>query len=170
MRFLLFLFLTGCATQPLVGQLDGPHGRLRAFASDGCTGSLDGSQERPDAWKHCCEEHDLKYWAGGTKEARLAADQELEACVAASGHGDSAKLMYLAVRIFGNPYNETPWRWGFGWTKLRGYSALSESERREIELHLPEQVSERVRALVPSEPGAACQVAAGGGPAPDCKL
>lgn len=137
MKYLLLLFLAGCATQPFVGTYEGPHGRLRAFASDGCTGHPDGTQEKPGVWAHCCEKHDLTYWAGGTAEERLAADQELRACVAATGHGTTAKLMYMGVRAFGNPYNENSWRWGFGWTKLRGYSPLSPEEREQVERYSP---------------------------------
>lgn len=139
MRYYLLpvLLLAGCATQPFVGDYHGPHGRLRAFATDGCTSHPDGSQDNPDAWAHCCEKHDLKYWAGGSHEERIAADRELQACVAATGHGDTAKLMYLGVRAFGNPFNRTSWRWGFGWTELRGYDPLTEEERREIERYSP---------------------------------
>lgn len=135
-----WLALSACASQPIVGLHDGPHGRLRAFATDGCTGCPDGPQEHPDLWAHCCERHDLIYWAGGTAEERLAADRELEACVAATGYGDTAKLMYIGVRLFGNPYNRTSWRWGFGWPKLRGYKPLSEEERAEVERFSPAAV------------------------------
>lgn len=120
-----------------MGTYEGPFGHLHAYASDGCTGALDGTQEAPDAWAHCCDAHDLKYWAGGNADERLKADQELKACVAATGHGDTARIMYLAVRLLGNPYNRTSWRWGFGWTKLRGYEPLNPEELREIERHAP---------------------------------
>ena len=134
---LLLLVLSSCAGQPPVGLYEGPHGRLHAYVSDGCTGALDGTQESPDAWTHCCEAHDLKYWAGGSAEERLSADKELEACVAATGHGDTAKIMYAVVRALGNPYNRTSWRWGFGWTELRGYTPLNAEERAEIERFSP---------------------------------
>lgn len=137
MRALLLLLLTSCATQPVVGHYNGPHGQLRAFATDGCTGATDGPQEKPKAWLHCCEKHDLRYWAGGTAAEREAADEELRACVKATGYGDTARIMQFFVRIFGNPYNATSWRWGFGWTQLRGYEALNKEERQEIERFSP---------------------------------
>lgn len=134
---LLSLLLFSCAGQIPVGSYVGPFGRLHAYVSDGCTGALDGTQQNPDAWTHCCDAHDLKYWAGGAEEERLKADQELKTCVAATGHGDTATIMYLAVRMLGNPYNRTSWRWGFGWKELRGYSPLTPEERREIERFSP---------------------------------
>jgi hypothetical protein len=141
MRYFLLLFLSGCSIQPIVGEYNGPHGQLRAFVSDGCTGHPDGPQQSPSLWAHCCEIHDLKYWAGGSEDERLAADRELEACVARTGHGDTAKIMYRGVRIFGVPFNENSWRWGFGWTKLRGYTPLNEEERVEIERYSPKETT-----------------------------
>ncbi len=129
--------MAGCARQPIVGQYSGPRGQLRAFASDGCTGVPDGPQKSPNLWRHCCEAHDLKYWAGGRAEERLAADRDLQECVAATGHGDTAKIMYTGVRVFGNPYNRNSWRWGFGWTELRGYEPLNQEEALEVERFSP---------------------------------
>lgn len=133
----ILFFLAACASAPIVGRYEGPHGRLRAFVSDGCTGSPNGPQESPNLWLHCCEQHDLRYWAGGTAADRFDADRELRACVKATGRGDTAQIMYRAVRLFGNPYNKTPWRWGFGWTQLRGYAPLTPEERAEIERFSP---------------------------------
>lgn len=87
---------------------------LKPFSSDGCSSFPDGTLSRPDAWKHCCYEHDKSYWPGGTRSARLAADQQLASCVAGEGYPLTAKLIYAGVRIGGIPYLPTPFRWGFG--------------------------------------------------------
>lgn len=69
-------------------------------AGDGCTLWFDG------VWRHCCDIHDAAYVAGGDK---LAADWHLLSCVAETGNGPIAIVMFLGVTIFG-------WFW---WLKAR---------------------------------------------------
>ena len=94
---------------------------IEPFSSDGCSSFPDGTLSKPDAWQHCCYDHDKSYWPGGTRIQRLSADRELASCVALAGYPLTSKLMYAGVRVGGTPYLPTPFRWGFGWPWLRGY-------------------------------------------------
>ena len=126
---------------------------IEPFTTDGCSGNQSKSWEtlarlipgfgnefgeRPP-WEACCVAHDRLYWQGRVDDGfnrRIAADRELEACVAATGERlapelaveydvseDSVReafstiseLMYQAVRIGGQPCSLLPWRWGYGW-------------------------------------------------------
>lgn len=106
-----------------------PFGRLQPFTTDGCTDFPNGTSTNPEQWLHCCKRHDLKYWAGGTRIERKLADLELRSCVAATGESEIAEIMYRGVRLGGTPFLPTPWRWGYGWEKIRGYTSLSEKEK-----------------------------------------
>ena len=115
-------FLLGCS----------PEGKfvLSDFTSDGCSLFLDGTFEKPDLWKECCHKHDIAYWQGGTKEQRLKADLTFKACVEKkTGDSTLAELMYDAVRVGGEPYFPTWYRWGYGWPIGRGYQKLSQQEQ-----------------------------------------
>lgn len=116
----------------LLGQIVGPSSlpagiALRPFTSDGCSMAPDGLAD--DRWVHCCIEHDIQYWAGGTKEEKLASDNQLRSCIAQQGHPDIAEIFFQSVRTFGSPWLQTTYRWGYGWNKIRGYSPLTEAER-----------------------------------------
>lgn len=135
-----------------------PGTTLAPFSTDGCSGGLSAGWDllaerfsgfaavhggRPP-WEGCCVTHDRAYHAGGPEgappeasyDARLLADQQLQACVAAVGevrasplakrYGVSdaqvrlaydwiALLMFRAVRLGGGPCTGLPWRWGYGW-------------------------------------------------------
>jgi len=73
-------------------------------------------------WNNCCYTHDKEYWAGGTRQQRLAADLRLRRCVEGRGHPYWALLMFYAVRLGGHPRLPLPWRWGYGWKKPYNYS------------------------------------------------
>jgi hypothetical protein len=126
---------------------------VEPFTTDGCSGNQSKSWEimarvipafeaefgeRPP-WEACCVAHDELYWRGLVDDGfnrRIAADRELQACVAATGVRLSPQLslrydvsaervrdafatisewMYRAVRIGGQPCSLLPWRWGYGW-------------------------------------------------------
>lgn len=71
------------------------------FQSDKCTSSPDGS------WGHCCYEHDLLYWIGGSFEQRLAADNQLMKCMnLSSGPGH---IYRDVVRVTGAPFWSSAW-------------------------------------------------------------
>jgi len=106
---------------------------IRPFESDGCSTFPNGTIWQNELWLACCTAHDYAYWQGGTFQERLAADQELEACVSAVGEPEIARLMLAGVRVGGTPYLPTMFRWGYGWPYPRGYKALSDEERQQIE-------------------------------------
>ncbi|HNT58469.1 MAG TPA: hypothetical protein PKL99_11330 [Syntrophales bacterium] len=138
---LVVLVLQGCAST----------GTLKPFRSDGCSLFPDGTPENRDLWLSCCVEHDKAYWRGGTREERLAADEALEACVAACGEPAVAALMKKGVRLGGLPYWPTWFRWGYGWDYPRGYRALTPEEKeRAYELI---EAYERSRKSPPGQPG-----------------
>jgi len=98
--------------------------------SDGCSGGMSATYANlPDwvhesfgdtlPWRHCCVEHDRAYYDGGSREQKIAADKRLKECVTATVGEDLAgrllsNAMRLAVHIGGQPYFETPYRWGYG--------------------------------------------------------
>jgi hypothetical protein len=79
------------------------------FTTDGC------SFWPANGWQHCCVEHDIDYWCGGSAVDRCAADRRLLACTEASGHDIAGRVMYLGVRMGGHPWLPFSWRWGYGW-------------------------------------------------------
>ena len=80
---------------------------LRTFESDLCTMFPNGK------WGHCCFEHDLHYWAGGTKERRNWADRELRQCVRDTGKKRIAEIMYWGVKLGRlSPVKLKSKRWG----------------------------------------------------------
>lgn len=90
-------------------ELRGPAGTpARVFRSDGCT-------LWPDrGWRHCCVEHDMSYWCGGSPQDRRAADALLRQCVAATGATTTARLMRWGTRLGGARWVPFWWRWGYG--------------------------------------------------------
>ena len=82
-----------------------------------CTGFPNGT------WGHCCYEHDISYWAGGTFQERKNADIRLKQCVDVSGGpGD---LMYEGVRRFGYEF------WSDAWGHV-SFSELSAEEKKMV--------------------------------------
>ncbi len=111
-------------------------GELKPFRSDGCSAFPDGTWEQNQLWLRCCYQHDLSYWQGGTKLQRLVADHDLEQCVRSVGEPYIAELMLAGVRVGGSPYWPTPFRWGYGWSYLRGYKPLSPAEHQQVQAML----------------------------------
>jgi hypothetical protein len=134
MKFILLvslLFITPSLYANMSTDL--PFGPLKPFQSDGCSNFADGTKNNPNLWNHCCVVHDQKYWAGGSYQERLQADRDLGKCVASTGNVETAKLMYVGVRLGGSPFYNTQFRWGFGWNKLRGYTQLTLSEHLAVQ-------------------------------------
>jgi len=105
---------------------------LDAFQSDACSLSFEGTWSEPNLWCHCCVQHDLAYWQGGTALERLSADQKMAECVKKIGATNISKVMYAAVRMGGSPYFPMWYRWGYGWSYGRAYQALSSAEKERI--------------------------------------
>lgn len=109
---------------------------LKPFHSDGCSDFPNGTYRQNSLWLSCCYQHDLSYWQGGTKLQRLVADHDLEQCVKSVGEPSIARLMLAGVRVGGSPYWPTPFRWGYGWSYLRGYKPLSATEQAQVQATL----------------------------------
>lgn len=104
------------------------------FVYDGCTSFSEGTRRQPTLWEHCCLEHDLFFWAGGTHDARDRADLALRECVRATGANRIAALMYLGVRLGSrSPVKHPNGRWGNAWTERAVYRNLSPLEIARIE-------------------------------------
>lgn len=118
----ILLLAIGCASQSA----------LKPFTSDSCSCWPEGYDNQKQ-WEKCCEEHDLAYWAGGSWEERLEADRKLKECVEQAGDTAVAQIMYFGVRAGGTAFLPFPWRWGYGWTHLRGYSPLTRREQKIVD-------------------------------------
>ncbi len=130
-NYSLFLFLCSCALlspNPNRGHHLAIPTKLTPFATDYCSEWPDGKREDPEQWANCCFTHDLHYWLGGTQEERKKSDEELKECVKISGAAEAGFLMYIGVRLGGEP-GDASYAWGFGWTHSRGYSPLEKEER-----------------------------------------
>ena len=109
---------------------------ISLFATDGCSVFPDGTPAHKSLWAHCCIAHDIAYWQGGTYDQRLAADKQLEQCVAQVGEPEIAQFMLAGVRVGGSPYFPTSYRWGYGWPYPRGYKALTKDEIKQVQQSL----------------------------------
>jgi len=114
------LMFGGCATyrkcEPHMLPAAGTPVPPRECRVDGCTlaPNLD--------FRDCCDWHDTRYWIGGTREQRRQVDLQFRQCIAERDHNILSHLYYFGVRVCGTPYLPTPWRWGFGWEYLHGYT------------------------------------------------
>ena len=128
----LRLALMLCAAAAVSACASAPGG-LQPFTTDGCSSFPDRAPVGTADWCGCCLRHDLAYWRGGTAEERLQADEDLRSCVqAASGSAELGDLMFAGVRMAGTPYSVASYRWGYGWSKPRGYEALTAAEDAEV--------------------------------------
>ena len=106
--------------------------QLKPFTSDGCSIFPDGTLEQQSLWLDCCVRHDLAYWKGGTYAEKQQADQDLQMCVTQVGEPRIADIMLAGVKAGGSAYLPTPYRWGYGWPYLRGYKALTDTEKKQV--------------------------------------
>ncbi len=110
------------------------------FSTDYCTSYPEGTRSRPNIWKHCCEEHDLYFWAGGSKEDRKVTDLRLRSCVEATGEVTQARLIYSAVTLGGrSPIRFKTRQWGNAFPERVRYQSLTLEETHELLQALEEQ-------------------------------
>lgn len=110
---------------------------IQPFRSDGCSLFPDGTFRDKNLWLSCCEEHDVAYWRGGTREEREQADLRLRDCILAkTGDAALADLVFEGVRGGGAPVFPTWYRWGYGWPYGRGYQPLTPEETRQADAML----------------------------------
>lgn len=88
---------------------------IEPLSIDGCTGIEEGN------WGHCCYEHDVLYWIGGSADDRFNADKRLSQCVAKAGGPEGA--FFNAVRVFGK----------FLWAKAFGARDMESLTQEELE-------------------------------------
>lgn len=100
---------------------------LKPFTSDYCSEWPDGKITDPTQWAECCFTHDMSYWVGGTKDDRISADNELTKCVKEASDSINGFLMYIGVRMGGEP-GDAAYSWGYGWTKDRDYFEVNQAE------------------------------------------
>lgn len=102
---------------------------LNAFVTDGCTMFIDGPPRKPKLWKHCCLEHDVRYWFGGDQSDMDKADLRLKECINDVAGTAWAELIYTGVRLghYSPAKNKTHWSWG--WTSNRPKIPLESSEK-----------------------------------------
>lgn len=102
---------------------------LKPFTSDYCSEWPDGKLTDPKQWAECCFTHDMSYWVGGNNDERIAADKQLKKCVRDASDSFNGFLMYLGVRMGGDPGNAA-YAWGYGWTQDRGYFEVNSKEAK----------------------------------------
>lgn len=82
-----------------------------------------GQVAKSEAVTALCKVHDGAYHPGGTATERVVADAVLMIGIARIGNPFLARLMVMAVGVFGHPLLPFSWRWGYGWRWPRGYHA-----------------------------------------------
>lgn len=105
---------------------------LKTFETDGCTMFVDGTPSKPGLWKHCCVEHDMRYWFGGDQKDMDKTDLRLKACVKDVAGATWAQLIYAGVRTGHTSPVKNKTHWGWGWTTERSNTPLSPSENEYI--------------------------------------
>jgi hypothetical protein len=130
-----------------------PANELRPFVSDGCTMAPDGTFKRPGLWRSCCEEHDLRFWGGGTKIQRQKADQDLKECVEQKAGKKIAEVFFRGVQLGSlSPFKLPSKKWGNAWFEAAGYRELSSLEISQLLIELDKlDIPETQRTLYRSE-------------------
>ena len=118
---LMSLFITAPSIK--AGEL-----RLSPFETDGCTLFIDGTNSRPGLWRHCCIEHDLRYWYGGSIEERDGADLQIRSCVEKAAGINWARVIYAGIRTGHYSPIKNKYQWSWGWQTKRENKTLSLEE------------------------------------------
>jgi hypothetical protein len=111
---------------------------LHDFQSDGCTMFVDGPPSAAGLWRHCCFEHDLRYWFGGTIANRDHTDLELRQCVNEVAGPNWAEVVYRGVTWGHLSPMKSKTQWSWGWTPARENSKLTKEEIAYVEEKLQE--------------------------------
>lgn len=105
---------------------------LKKFETDYCTGFSEGTIFRPNLWKSCCFDHDLRYWFGGSKGEENKADLVLKQCVAQKAGSFYSNIMYYAVRTGHYSPIKHRLKWGWGYASRDPYKKLTQEEKIHI--------------------------------------
>ncbi|MES2965072.1 MAG: hypothetical protein V4760_14395, partial [Bdellovibrionota bacterium] len=123
-----FAFISILLVTAFVAQAQpAPQRSLKVFHSDPGRGNL---------WKHCCFEHDLRYWFGGPEEEMDFTDLELKACVKDVAGSKWASVIYDGVRAGHHSPIKAKTHWSWGWSPAREAGPIVESEKVFIESEL----------------------------------
>jgi hypothetical protein len=110
--------------------------KLSPFETDGCTMFVNGTIDRPDLWKHCCVEHDLRYWFGGSQADIDKTDLRLKSCVEKVASVTWGTLIYNGVRAGHYSPIKNKSQWGWGWNSNRAKTSLTKVEKSVILIEL----------------------------------
>lgn len=102
--------------------------KLKPFYTDGCTLFIDGPPFKPRLWRHCCVEHDLRFWFGGDHEDLNDANLRLASCVKDVAGDFWAQVIFRGVRVgkYSPIKHKTHWAWG--WENPRHKDKLTQNE------------------------------------------
>lgn len=125
-------YLVGAKAKSLFNDPQAP--TLRPFTSDGCSASPDGIPltANSQAWLECCIDHDLSYWAGGSKAEKTLADNTFRSCIEDKGYKSVAYLYHKSVSVVPSAKTNFTYRWGYGWNYNRPYKTLTEVEKNKM--------------------------------------
>jgi hypothetical protein len=130
-------------------------GTLKPYVTDGCTGFAEGTKKDPNLWAHCCAEHDLRYWFGGSDDDMDYADLSLRACVREVAGEKWARIIYDGVIAGHSSPIKNKYHWSWGWKPKRKNLPLTEDEIDyvKVELHRlpmdPESIEEFIAKYLP---------------------
>lgn len=96
---------------------------IRSFETDYCTLFMEGN------WGHCCLDHDLSYWVGGSKQEQLQSDLKLKSCVAEAGGEFMGNAIYYAVRAGHYSPVKHKYKWSWGWGDEESFEPLSSGQK-----------------------------------------
>jgi hypothetical protein len=116
-------------TSLLVGLLVGSSYayELLPFCTDGC--SVVGNKTKTSFL--CCVDHDIAYWAGGSKSDKYKADGRFYQCLLKTEGQGVAETYSAAVAVYGDPY------WGLDWVNRPRFMPLTEEEKQIAAQKLP---------------------------------
>lgn len=132
-----FLAIQTNKTNPLFGYSVGLHSEnldkpvLKTFSTDGCSQSPDSFLGKDIV--HCCVQHDIAYWLGGTKRQKEESDQELNLCISQKTNSMVGDAYKAGVSVGGSAGLRNTFRWGYGWDRLRDYSPITDEEMAQAE-------------------------------------
>jgi hypothetical protein len=125
MKIILFFFaISYCFT--LLGN------ELNPFITDYCTMFVNGTREKPTLWKHCCLDHDMNYWYGGSENNMDTADLRLRSCVTKVAGENWGNLIYKGVRLGHMSPIKNPRKWNWGWVSPRPEVELTPLEKKYV--------------------------------------
>jgi hypothetical protein len=125
--FLILLSFSAFATED----------KLWPMETDYCTLYPEGTRYRPELWKHCCLQHDLFFWAGGTRQDQLEDNYRFRDCVSKVSGYAHGKIVYLAITAAQySPYKIPEKKYNNGWRSRSPYQRLSVQDIDRIEDHI----------------------------------